>query len=452
MAELATIVLAAGKGTRMKSKLPKVLHKIGGKSMVEHIISTADTLNPVLNIAIIGYKSELVKSNLEGSPVKFAYQNQQLGTGHAVMQAGELLADFTGSVLVLCGDTPLLTADTLDRLFKQQQREGIAAAVLTTEVEDPAGYGRIIRDQTGDVAKIVEDKDATAEQKKIKEINTGTYCFDSQLLFSALDKIDNDNAQGEYYLTDIIEVFREENNRVAAVVTDDKSETLGVNTRRHLVQAGKILQQRICNQHLNEGVTIIDPENTFIDQEVEIGRDVIIHPFTTIEGKTEIGDETVIGPQSRIVDSKLGSKVAIEHSVIREAEIGDRTKVGPFAYLRPGTEIGKEGKAGSFVEIKESKVGNQSKVPHLSYIGDATIAEGVNVGAGTITANYDGEEKHRTEIQSQVFIGSNSTLVAPVEIGQGAVTGAGSVVTKDVADNTLVLGVPAKEKNSEGEN
>lgn len=452
MGKLATVILAAGKGTRMKSDLPKVLHQVCGKSMIRHIISTAKNLNPTRNVVIIGHKGELVKSELEDLNIDYGDQEQQLGTGHAVMQAEDSLSEFKGSVLVLCGDTPLLTSETLKRLVRKQQEEEVAATVLTTKVDNPAGYGRIVRGETGNVTKIIEDKDATPAEKELKEINTGTYCFDSEFLFAALKEIDTDNAQGEYYLTDVIEIVKQQGEKVNAVVTEDEEETLGVNTRRHLVQAGKTLRNRICNRHLDNGVTIIDPENTFIDQEVEIGKDTVIYPFTILEGQTKIGSHSIIGPQSRIIDSQIGSQVEVQNSVIMETTVEDGVTVGPFAYLRPGTEIGKNAKIGDFVEIKKSKIGSQSKVPHLSYIGDTTIGQGVNIGAGTITANYDGEEKHQTRIEDGVFIGSNSTLVAPVNIGKSAVTGAGSVVLDDVADDTLVLGVPATKKKNKKEN
>ncbi|MGM0470882.1 MAG: bifunctional UDP-N-acetylglucosamine diphosphorylase/glucosamine-1-phosphate N-acetyltransferase GlmU [Bacillota bacterium] len=449
--KLATVILAAGKGTRMNSQLPKVLHKICGRSMAERIITTADQLNSTKNIAVIGYQSEVVKSELEDLNVEFAYQPNQLGTGHAVMQTEEQLADFDGSVLVLCGDTPLLTAKTLEQLVTQQQQSNTAATVLSTKVDDPTGYGRIVRDESGDLLRIVEEQDASNQEAEIKEVNTGTYCFDSQLLFSALDQLDTDNQQGEYYLTDIIEIFTQEGQRVKAVITDDQTETLGVNTKEHLATAEQTLRRRICNQHLAAGVKIIDPANTYIDEEVAIGQDAVIYPFTFLEGQTEIGSQTIIGPQSRIIDAKIGSNVEVEHSVIREAEIESGVTVGPFAYIRPETKLGTNSKAGSFVEIKKSEVGADSKVPHLSYIGDTTIGEQVNIGAGTITANYDGVEKNRTEIADNTFVGSDSTLIAPLTIGQGAITGAGSVVTKDVADDTLVLGVPAKECKSKEE-
>jgi bifunctional UDP-N-acetylglucosamine pyrophosphorylase/glucosamine-1-phosphate N-acetyltransferase len=453
MNKLATIILAAGKGTRMKSELPKVLHQVCGKSMVEHIMLTAKDLNPTYNVVVIGHKGEMIKSELEHltEDIDFKYQDQQLGTGHAVMQAEDLLSGFTASVLVLCGDTPLLTFETLKNLVKKQQESGVVATVLTTKVDDPEGYGRIVRGKAGDIVKIIEEKDATQSEKKIREINTGTYCFDSQSLFSALEEIDNKNSQGEYYLTDIIEILKEENKKVSAVLADNEQETLGVNTRRHLAQAEKVLRRRISNRHFDAGVTIMDPENTYIDEEVEIAKDTIIYPFTMLEGRTKIGSHSVIGPQSRIVDSVLGCRVKVQNSVVLEADIGDKTTVGPFAYLRPGTEIGEDAKVGDFVEIKKSKVGDQSKIPHLSYIGDAIIGQEVNIGAGTITANYDGQKKHKTKIQDGAFIGSDSTLVAPLQIGKMAVTGAGSVVVDDVEDNDLVLGVPAVKKEDIGE-
>ncbi|MCK8824917.1 bifunctional UDP-N-acetylglucosamine diphosphorylase/glucosamine-1-phosphate N-acetyltransferase GlmU [Fuchsiella alkaliacetigena] len=444
MDRLAVVVLAAGKGTRMKSELPKVLHKVCGKAMVEHILFAAQDLNPERSIVVVGYKGEIVKAELESLEVDFAYQKQQLGTGHAVMQVEEFLQDFEGSVLVLCGDTPLLTAETLSNLVEKQQQQGVAA-VLTTEVDDPSWYGRIVRDSSGDLVKIVEEEDATPEERQIQEINTGTYCFDSQYLFKALQEIEADNAQGEYYLTDVIEVLTYEGENVAAELAVDSAETLGVNTRRHLATAEKRLRKRVCNKHLAAGVTIIDPENTFIDSEVEIEQDTVIYPYTIIEGATQIGSNCTIGPHSRIIDSQLAAGVEVQNSVIKKAKVGAEVQIGPFAYLRPGTELEAGVKIGDFVEIKKSKVAQRTKIPHLSYVGDAEIGEDVNIGAGTIIANYDGQEKHRTEIGDQAFIGSNSTLIAPLNIGKSAITGAGSVVTKDVAADSLVLGVPATE-------
>ncbi len=444
MAELATITLAAGKGTRMKSELPKVLHKVAGKTMVQHAVDTVEQLEPVHNIAVVGYKAEQVKKKTAGE-IEFVLQEEQLGTGHAVKQTQNLLADFSGTVLVIYGDTPLLTAETLNQLVTTHYQKSAAATILTAEIDDPTGYGRIVRNEKGQVVKIVEEKDTTEAEAKIKEINTGICCFDSELLWSALEKITPDNAQGEYYLTDVPGILAQEEKLVTAVVTDNREETVGVNTKKHLARAESILRRRICDRHLEAGVTIVDPDNTYIDSEVEIGQDTIIYPFTFLEGKTKIGSKVVIGPRSRIVDSTLEAGVEVETSTIVESEIGPQSTVGPYAYIRPGTQIGARAKIGDFVEVKKAEIAEESKVPHLSYVGDAKLGQQVNLGAGTITANYDGKEKHQTIIGDQVFIGSNSTLVAPIKIGARSVTGAGAVVTKDVEAETTVVGVPAEK-------
>lgn len=448
MEKATAIILAAGKGTRMKSSLPKVLHKVCGKPMIEHVLTAAEEAGVDRNILVVGYGSQKVEETL-GDQVQYAYQYEQLGTGHAVLQAAELLKGYNGAVLVICGDTPLLTGETFSKLLAYHRERKAVATVLTGIMDNPYGYGRIIRNSNGGVTKIVEEKDASPEEKRVQEINTGTYCFDSNLLFAALEKITPHNAQGEYYLTDVISMFVERNLKVEAVVAENVLETMGINSRKHLAEAEGYLRQRILDKLMDQGVTIIDPASTFIHTEVKIGKDTIIHPFTIIEGKTIIGEECVIGPSSRINSSQIGNGSVIEHSTVLESSLGQEVKVGPYAYLRPGTIAHDHVKIGDFVEIKKSVIGENSKIPHLSYVGDAEIGSGVNVGAGTITCNYDGKNKYKTIIEDGAFIGSNSNLVAPVQIGKSAVIGAGSTVSKDVPAQALGI-ARAKQKNIEG--
>ncbi|WP_066634414.1 bifunctional UDP-N-acetylglucosamine diphosphorylase/glucosamine-1-phosphate N-acetyltransferase GlmU [Desulfolucanica intricata] len=445
--ELAAVVLAAGKGTRMKSKTPKVLHQVCGLPMISHVLQAIKDAGVKKTVVVVGYQSESVTQAL-GTEVGIAVQKEQLGTAHALLQAEKQLKDFSGNILVVCGDTPLITAQTLNELVNLHVNKEASATVLTAQLEDPTGYGRVIRDENGRVAKIVEQKDAAADELLIKEINTGIYCFKTDFLFDSLKNISSENAQGEYYLTDIIQHYVQEGRPVCAQVVSNVAEIQGINDRRQLAEAEAILRKRVLDKLMAGGVTIIDPATTFIDKTVEIGFDTIIYPFSIIEGKTVIGTDCVIGPQSRLVDVQIGNDVKVLNSVILNSKIGDKVTIGPYAYIRPETVIGNEVKVGDFVEIKKSNIGNYSKVPHLSYIGDSIIGERVNIGAGTITCNYDGVAKHISIVEDGAFIGSNTNLVAPVKVGAGAIIGAGSTITKNVEPGALGV-ARSRQKNIE---
>ncbi len=444
MEDLLTIILAAGKGTRMKSDKTKVLHQIAGKEMVKHVIETVEDLNSKI-VSVIGYQSEKVKDNLNDYNLDFVKQEKQLGTAHAVMQAKKEIKKHEGPVIVLYGDIPLLKSSTLKKMIKKHKTDKAALSVLTAELDDPTDYGRIVKDKNNEIVKIVEEDDATNIEKEIKEINSGVYCFDSDLLVESLENIDCDNAQNEYYLTDAVDYIKNKGHKVIPVMIEDNEEIIGVNDRKGLAEAEKVLRSRINEELMENGVTIIDPATTYIDKEVEIAKDTIIYPFTYIEENTVIGKNSTIGPNNRLVDAKIGSNVELKANCqIWKSVIGDHCIVGPFAYIRPGCKIADQVKVGDFVELKKAQVGEKTKIPHLSYVGDAKIGEKTNIGAGTIFANYDGKNKHKTEIGDSVFIGSNSTLVAPIKVNNRGMTGAGSVVTKDVDEDAVVLGVPAR--------
>jgi bifunctional UDP-N-acetylglucosamine pyrophosphorylase/glucosamine-1-phosphate N-acetyltransferase len=431
------LILAAGEGTRMKSDTPKVAHEILGVPLVSLVVDAARAAGCERIVAVTGHKAEVVEAILGDIPS--VRQDRQLGTGHAVMCAREALGELAGSLVVLSGDTPLITADTVAGLIAMRESSGSAATLLTTHLPDPTGYGRIVRDRDGEVAAIVEEKDCTPEQRAITEVNTGTYCFDSRVLFAHLDALSTDNAQGEYYLTDMVAVFGSEGLRVSAMSTDDPFETLGVNSRIQLAEATKVFQRRINHYWMTEGVTMVDPDLVWIGPFVELERDVTILPMTTLLGATRVGSRATLGPNTRVTDSSIGNGATVDSSIVVSAEVGEGATVGPVAYLRPGAVLKARAKAGTSVEIKNSVVGEGSKVPHLSYIGDATIGSGVNVGAGTITCNYDGRSKHATVIGDGAFIGSDTMLVAPVEIGAGAITAAGSAITRDVPADALAV-------------
>lgn len=432
------IVLAAGQGKRMKSKTYKVLHRVCGKPMVEHVLTTLQDAGVERNYVIIGHGAQAVREQL-GERVEYVMQDEQLGTGHAVLQAAPLLANQEGTTVVICGDTPLIQAETIQRMIEEHERNAAAATIMTANIDDPTGYGRIIRDANGHVARIVEQKDCTAEEAAVREINAGTYVFDNHKLFAALAQVTNHNAQGEYYLTDVFRILSDVQEKIIAHQVDDIAETIGVNDRVALAEAERCMRERINRQHLLNGVTIVDPANTYIDSDVVIGRDTTILPGTILRGKTVIGEDCIIGPQAEIIDSQIGHDVIIRYAVLDQAEVGERTTVGPYAYLRPGAKIGRDAKIGDFVEIKNSQIGNGSKVPHLSYVGDADVGANVNIGCGVITANYDGINKNRTEIKDGAFIGSNSNLIAPLTIGEGAYVVAGSTITQDVPDDAMAV-------------
>ncbi|WP_431028588.1 bifunctional UDP-N-acetylglucosamine diphosphorylase/glucosamine-1-phosphate N-acetyltransferase GlmU [Lysinibacillus sp. LZ02] len=445
MTNIFAIVLAAGQGTRMKSKLYKVLHSVCGKPMVQHVVDHIGTLDVERIVTVVGHGAEMVKEQL-GEQSEYVLQAEQLGTAHAVQQAEPLLGKLEGTTLVVCGDTPLIRPETMKALFDYHTSQNAKATILTAVASNPTGYGRILRDTEGNVAQIVEQKDATEEQKKVTEINTGTYCFDNKALFEALKLVKNDNAQGEYYLPDVIEILQKQGEVVAAYVTDHFDETLGVNDRFALSQAEEIMRARINERHMRNGVTIINPSTTHISAEAIIGSDTIIQPGCVIEGNTVIGEDCVIGPNSHIVNSTVGNGTTIQNSVVLDSTVGHKTAVGPFAHLRPASALGDHVKIGNFVEVKKSTLGNNTKVSHLSYIGDAEVGDNCNIGCGSITVNYDGKNKFKTIIEDDVFVGCNSNLVAPVTLGQGSFIAAGSTVTQDVPADALAV-ARARQEN-----
>ena len=456
MAKMAAVILAAGKGTRMRSKLPKVLHKVGGKPMLEHVMAAADTAGADNSIVVVGFESEQV-AEFVGTRAEIAVQAEQLGTGHAVMQSADLLKDFAGTVMIICGDTPLLDGCELKKFYVEHQSSGAAATVLTAILDNPTGYGRILRDCNGHVIGIVEEKDATMSQKSICEINTGIYCIEAPLLFEALSGLTCDNAQGEYYLTDVLGKLNEMGKFVGGVITADSDMIMGINSRRQLADAETIMHTRILDKLMDQGVTIMDPASTFIEGTVEIGQDSIIYPFTWLEGSTKIGTESIIGPNVRLTNVVVGNATNLQFVYGHDCVVGSGVTVGPYVHLRPDTVISDEVKIGNFVEVKNSNIGRGSKLPHLSYIGDSDIGERVNMGCGTITVNYDGKKKHRTVVEDDAFVGCNSNLVAPITVGAGSYIGAGSTVTKDVppddlgvarARQTNIKGWAAKYRNS----
>lgn len=425
------VVLAAGKGTRMKSRLYKVLHQVCGKSMVEHVVEAAQAIKPDQVVTVVGNGAEEVEKVLAGKS-EFALQKKQMGTGDAVLTAKKELAGKEGATLVITGDTPLFTSATFQKLFDYHQTKGNAATVLTAQAPNPYGYGRIIRDDQDNVLRIVEQKDGSSEELKIKEINTGVFCFDNKLLFDALKHVNNNNAQGEYYLTDVLEILRNDNHRIGAYRMPDFSESIGVNDRVALAQATKIMQRRINQKHMENGVTLIDPETAYIDADVKIACDTVIEGNVVIKGNSEIGSDCLITSGSRIIDSKIGDHVTVTSSTIEKSEMAAHTDVGPNSHLRPNSLIRKGAHIGNFVEIKNAEIGENSKIGHLTYVGDATLGKDINVGCGTIFANYDGVKKDHINVGDRAFIGSGATLIAPVNVADHAFVAADSTITKDV--------------------
>ena len=433
------VILAAGKGTRMKSDLPKVLHKVAGISMLEHVFRSVSAIEPEKTVTVIGHKAELVEQVLAGQ-TEFVRQTEQLGTGHAVMMAEPVLENLAGQTLVIAGDTPLITGESLKNLIDFHINHKNVATILTAEADNPFGYGRIIRNQHGEVVKIVEQKDASDFEQQIKEINTGTYVFDNARLFEALKNINTNNAQGEYYITDVIGIFRENGEKVGAYTLKDFDESLGVNDRVALATAEGVMRRRINQQHMVNGVSFVNPDATYIDVDVEIAPEVQVEANVTLKGQTKIGAETILTNGTYIVDSEIGERAVITNSMIEESSVADGVTVGPYAHIRPGSSLAKDVHVGNFVEVKGSSIGENTKAGHLTYIGNSQVGAHVNFGAGTITVNYDGQKKYKTVIGDNVFVGSNSTIIAPVELGDNSLVGAGSTITKDVPADAIALG------------
>jgi bifunctional UDP-N-acetylglucosamine pyrophosphorylase/glucosamine-1-phosphate N-acetyltransferase len=451
-APLDVIILAAGQGTRMKSGLAKVLHKLDGRPLIAHVCRTAAKLKPRQIYVVIGHQAEQVEAAVEDELGKdgavFVRQEKQRGTGDAVLAAKTAVTNTASTVLILSGDVPLVRAETLQSLIETHANEKSACTILTVRMENPSGYGRVVRDDAQVFRKIVEHKDANDDERQIREINSGIYCFDSEKLFTALEEVRPSNSQNEYYLTDVPAILKRTDERISLLLHHDVREVSGINTRAELAEFENLIRRRTIRRlMLDDGVTFIDPSHAYVSSEAQIGRDCIIHPDVHIEGPSVIGEAGEIHQGSRIVNSRLGDRVTVkDHCLIIDSEIANDCAVGPFAHLRMNAKLEERAVIGNFVEIKKSTIGRGTKAMHLTYLGDATIGERTNIGAGTITCNYDGKHKHPTIIEDNVKIGSNTMLVAPVTVGKGAVTAAGAVVTEDVAPNTLVAGVPAKVK------
>jgi len=454
LSSLNVLIMAAGLGTRMKSDLAKVLHKLSGMPLIEHVYRTTAGLEPNTVIVVVGHQAQDVQKAVEfaaeqhGGPrvnLEFVLQTEQHGTGHAVMQSEEALKRLSGTLLILYGDVPLVKTSTLQALLAKHIEGNNAGTLLTINAEDPTGYGRIVRDRQGNFQRIVEQRDASPQEREIHEINPGIYCFEISALLPALSRLTNRNAQGEYYLTDVPGILAEGGQKVGLVEYDSLEEVLGINTRVELAACEKRLRQQTLEKLMLSGVTVIDPDSTYISPYSVIGRDTIIHPQVIIEGQSRIGGRCEINSWSHLYNVEIGNGVTVKNScVVMSSKLADGVSIGPFAHIRMDTEICQDAVIGNFVEVKKSKVGRNTKSMHLTYLGDATIGERTNIGAGTITCNYDGKQKHPTFIGDDVKIGSDTMLIAPVKVGDGSMTGAGSVVTKDVPPNATAIGVPAR--------
>ena len=448
-ADLHVVILAAGQGTRMKSSLPKVLHQISGLPVIEHVLRTAESASPATITVVVGHRADVVRARLAGRGVQFALQEPQLGTAHALRQAEPVLTGRTGTLVLLSGDAPLFSAASLRRLIDTHCGANAAATVVTATAERPYGYGRIVRTE-GRIARIVEERDASPTERQIQEINSGIYAFDLAPLFEALRGIASQNAQGEYYLPDLIGIYRRRKLPVETLLVDNSQEILGINSRTELAEMSSLLRQKKNEEVMAAGVTLIDPATTYIDADVEIGADTVIHPGVVLEGQTRIGSACEIQAHVRICDSTLGDHVTVNNfCLITGARVADGASVGPFAHLRLDTVVGEKAKIGNFVELKKTTMGPGSKANHLAYLGDATIGANVNVGAGTITCNYDGIRKQQTVIEDGAFIGSDSQLIAPVTIGKGAYVGSGTTVRQDVQPGALAVSA-GKQRNIDG--
>jgi bifunctional UDP-N-acetylglucosamine pyrophosphorylase/glucosamine-1-phosphate N-acetyltransferase len=450
MSDLHVVILAAGKGTRMKSSRPKVLHPVAGKPMVHYVLRAAEGLSPKTTTIVVGHMKETLQQALAvRGGLRFVTQEPQLGTGHALLQAAPLLEHENGVLLLLSGDVPLLSSHTLKHLLAKHAQSGAAATVLTAHFDQPHGYGRIVRHR-GTISRIVEERDASPAERKIKEINSGIFAFSIGPLFSALRRLAAGNAQGEYYLTDLVSILRRQKLRVETAALEDRNEIRGINSRSELAEASKIVRQKKNEALMIAGVTIEDPATTYVDEDVVVGADTVIHPNVHLEGKTRIGAACEIHSGVRIINSVLGDRVTIRNfCVVTESRLASGVSIGPFAHLRPESDLGESVRIGNFVELKKVVIGAGTKAGHLTYLGDAVIGENVNVGAGTITCNYDGEQKHQTVIEDGAFIGSDTQLVAPVKVGRGAYVGSGTTVREDVPARSLAVSA-GKQRNIEG--